>query len=112
MRGKEYAVVATGVRQGRPAPLRLTRRGRAVVFALFLAAWTAASAVLWATASRAEESPVPGVTVVVRPGDSLWSIAEREAPGRATGDVVAGIVRLNDVDGSLIHPGESLVLPR
>jgi hypothetical protein len=67
MRGKEYAVVTTGVRRGQPAPLRLTRRGRIVVLTFFLLLASFASAVLWTTASRAEE-PSSGLapTVVVQ----------------------------------------------
>jgi predicted metal-binding membrane protein len=48
-------------------PLRLTRRGRAVVLLVFIAMASLASAVLFTTASRADEPPaVPGSAVVVR----------------------------------------------
>ncbi|WP_306215127.1 LysM peptidoglycan-binding domain-containing protein [Actinoplanes sp. RD1] len=103
-------MVATGVRP-RPAPLRLTRRGRVVLLSLFLAAWCSASAVLWATASRADEAPRPGPAVVVHEGDSLWSIAERVAPGRPASEVVGDIERLNGLTGPLLRPGQTLVLP-
>ncbi|WP_305782749.1 LysM peptidoglycan-binding domain-containing protein [Symbioplanes lichenis] len=103
-------MVATGVRP-RPAPLRLTRRGRVVLLSLFLAAWCSASAVLWATASRADEVPRPGPSVVVHEGDSLWSIAERVAPGRPASEVVSDIERLNGLSDPLLRPGQSLVLP-
>ncbi|BCJ54860.1 hypothetical protein Asp14428_63350 [Actinoplanes sp. NBRC 14428] len=81
MRGKEYAVVATGMRQGPHPPLRLTRRGRIVVLTFFVLMASLASAVLWTTASRADEPPTgPAPTVIVQPDDTLWSIAERVAP--------------------------------
>jgi DNA-binding transcriptional LysR family regulator len=77
MRRKEYAVVITGMRRaGQPAPLRLTRRGRVVVLTFFILLASLASAVLWTTASRAEDPPAgPAPTVVVQPDDTLWAIA-------------------------------------
>lgn len=116
MRGKEYAVVATGVRRaGQPAPLRLTRRGRVVVLALFVLLASLASAVLWTTASRADDPPAgPLPTVVVQPDDTLWAIAGRVSPGRGSHTVVAEIRRLNGMgaDDVTIHAGDTLVVPR
>ena len=113
MRGKEYAVVATGVRPGRPAPIRLTRRGRIVVLTFFVLMASLASAVLWTTASRADE-PLggPAPTVVVQPDDSLWSIAERVAPDRPPLDVIHDIRTLNGIETSYVHAGETLIVPR
>ncbi|MFI5931144.1 LysM peptidoglycan-binding domain-containing protein [Actinoplanes sp. NPDC051494] len=112
MRGKEYAVVATGVRPARPVPLRLTRRGRIVVLAVLFLLATLASAVLWTTASRADETPTgPTSTVVVQPDDSLWSIAARVAPDRSRERVVREIRHLNGIPGSDIYAGETLVVP-
>ena len=113
MRRKEYAVVATGVRAGRPAPIRLTRRGRIVVLTFFILMASLASAVLWTTASRADD-PVegPAPTVVVQPDDSLWSIAERVAPGRPPLDVIHDIRTLNGIDNWYVYAGETLVVPR
>ena len=113
MRGKEYAVVTTGMRRGQPAPLRLTRRGRVVVLTFFIFLASLASAVLWTTASRADESPAgPAPSVVVEPDDTLWSIASRTSPGRDPRDVIAEIRKLNGLDDRYIHPGETLTLPR
>lgn len=61
-------MVATGVRPGRPAPLRLTRRGRAVVLGLFIAMSIFASAVLWTTSSRADETSSGATKGSDRPG--------------------------------------------
>lgn len=48
----------------------------------------------------------------VRSGDTLWTIAERVGPDdddvRA---VVAEIMDLNDLESSLIRPGQSLLVP-
>jgi len=96
-----------------PAPLRLTRRGRAVVLAFFMLMASAASAVLFATASRANDPETgPAPTVVVQPHDTLWSIATRTAPRRDPYAAVAELQRLNDLSGYVVHPGETLVLPR
>jgi hypothetical protein len=116
MRRREYAVVATGMRRiEQPPPLRLTRRGRVVVLTLFVLLASLASAVLWTTASRAEERPAgPAPTVVVQSDDTLWDIAARTSPGRSPHDVVAEIRRLNGLgaDDIAIHGGETLVVPR
>jgi hypothetical protein len=106
-------VVATGVRPARPAPLRLTRRGRLVVLAFFVLMASLASAVLWTTASRADDTPTaPLPTVVVQPEDSLWSIAGRVAPGRAPQDVIPEIRRLNGIHGTDLYAGQRLTVPR
>jgi hypothetical protein len=103
-------MVTTDLR--RPA-LRLTRRGRAVVLAFFVLMASLASAVLFTTASRASDPDTgPAPTVVVQPHDTLWSIATRTAPRRDPYAAVAEIQRLNGLDGYVVHPGQTLVLPR
>ena len=48
----------------------------------------------------------------VRSGDTLWSIAEQVAPADSdVRAVVAEIRGLNDLDSSLIRPGQSLLVP-
>jgi hypothetical protein len=96
----------------RRPPLRLTRRGRAVVLAFFVLMASLASAVLFTTASRASDPGTgPPPTVVVQPHDTLWSIATRTSPRRDPYAAVAEIQRLNDLDGYVVHPGETLILP-
>lgn len=100
--------------------LRLTRRGRAVVTILLLLLVAAAAAVL-SPASRAADpasrsgSGVARATapaaVVVGPGDSLWSLAERHRPDRDPATVVDEIRRLNRMDGYLVYVGQHLLLP-
>jgi LysM repeat protein len=103
-------MVTTDLR--RPA-LRLTRRGRAVVLAFFVLMASLASAVVFTTASRASDPDTgPAPTVVVQPHDTLWSIATRTAPRRDPYAAVAEIQRLNGLDGYVVHPGQTLVLPR
>ena len=105
-------MVANGVRQAQP-PLRLTRRGRAVVLGFLDLLASLASAVLFTTASRAEEVPAgPPPTIVVRPGDTLWDIAARTLP-RGDGQVaVDQLRRLNGLPGYSVQPGDVLILPR
>jgi len=48
--------------------------------------------------------------VVVAPGETLWSIAERVAPDRDPRTVVAGIQRLNDLPTADVRAGQTLRL--
>jgi hypothetical protein len=48
---------------------------------------------------------------VVRSGDTLWSIAVRQAPGEDPRPVVDSIVRINAVDPGTLVPGRELQLP-
>jgi Tfp pilus assembly protein FimV len=47
---------------------------------------------------------------VVEPGDTLWSIARRVAPGRDPRPVVDGLIEANDVRGGL-QAGQELSIP-
>jgi len=69
-----------------------------------------AAALAVGMAARTSHGAGPERTVVVRPGDTLWSIASRTHAG----DVREGVWRLeqrNHLDGATITPGERLVLP-
>ncbi len=50
-------------------------------------------------------------TYVVRPGDTLWSIAERFAPSTDPRVVVDAIASANGVDPGTLMPGQQLSLP-
>ena len=59
------------------------------------------------------ETPPPPQSVIVEPGDSMWTIADRHAPNRVDSYWIR-VVELNrdrfdDVD--LIHPGDVVLLP-
>src|SRR5215216_692372 len=56
------------------------------------------------------ERPAPRVHYVVQPGDTLWSIARRVAPGRDPRPVVDGLIEANDVRGGL-QIGQELSIP-
>jgi Tfp pilus assembly protein FimV len=94
-------------------PLRLTRRGRAAVLVLLVLAASLASAVLFTTASRADNTPGgPAPTIVVQRGDTLWGIAARALPRRNNQDAVAELRDLNHLSGYDVKPGDVLTLPR
>jgi Tfp pilus assembly protein FimV len=56
------------------------------------------------------DRPTPRVTYVVEPGDTLWSIARRVAPGRDPRPVVDGMIEANDLRGEL-QAGQELSIP-
>jgi LysM domain len=93
--------------------LRLTRRGRVVVLMFFVLLASLASAVLFTTASRADNPPTgPAPTIVVREHDTLWAIATRSATRRDPYVTVAEIQKLNNLHGYIVQPGQTLILPR
>lgn len=49
--------------------------------------------------------------VTVESGQSLWQLAEAIAPQADPRDVIADFVLLNQLDGSVVHPGERLAIP-
>ncbi len=64
----------------------------------------------WSLLTRTSEGAGKAQPYVVRPGDTLWSIAA----ARYGGDPREGIWKLqrrNDLAGTTITPGERLVLP-
>ncbi len=100
------------------APLTLTRRGRCVlVCLLILAAVLVGFAVANGAAATRTGVPV-GVyeknlsQVVVRPGDSLWSIAARAEPDADPRLVIQQITEINALPGPEIVVGQRLWVPK
>jgi hypothetical protein len=97
-------------------PLRLTRRGKIVV--AVAAALLAAGLSLVIAASAQATSHSPGAAqqglakVTVRPGQSLWSVAESADPNADTRAVIQQIVELNGLSADTVMPGQSLWVPR
>jgi LysM domain-containing protein len=88
---------------------RVRRRLATVAVAGLLLAGVVVGPIGHVFAARA--APRHGRTVVVRDGDTLWSIAERTDPGadpRAASDAIAAA---NDVEAGALVPGQRLVLP-
>ena len=107
----------TGQGQAASAPLRLTRRGRVVVAvaaallltALSLVVAGSALATSHAAPSRAGEQHLTQVTV--RPGQSLWSVAEAADPNADTRLVIQQIINLNGLTEDTIVAGQQLWVP-
>lgn len=97
--------------------LRMTARGRRVVVGLVslplaVAVFMGALAGGEALASRSASAPAGEfTTVLVEPGDSLWSIALEVAPSADPRDVVDEIVRLNALGSSTVTAGQRIAIP-
>jgi nucleoid-associated protein YgaU len=101
---------------GRPRStrVRLTRRARRLAVALALCGGVVLGSLLNSLVSGAagDGLHLAGVSsVVVEPGDTLWSIAESVADGADVRVVVARIQELNEFEGSALVPGQVLQLP-
>ncbi|GAA4246708.1 hypothetical protein GCM10022255_019450 [Dactylosporangium darangshiense] len=92
-------------------PIRLTRRGRVVLFT-FLLGVAGGLASLAAAPGQAADPPGPAPTVIVQPGDTLWGIATRHSGRQGRDATVEDIRRLNHLDGYSIDAGQRLILPR
>ena len=99
-------------------PLRLTRRGRVVVAVVAALLVTVISLLATGAAQATNHGPSSGaarhglVQVVVRPGQSLWSVAEKAAPDRDTRAVIQQIIDLNSLTGDTVSAGQQLWVPR
>ena len=110
--------------QARPVRtrVRLTRRGRIVVATLITASVVLVAALAWlAGTTRAEAAgsgpPASAVyhslrSVVVQPGESLWTIATQADPAGDPRAVMQEIIDINALHGTSVQPGERLWLPR
>ena len=102
----------TAGRSADEAPLRLTRRGRAVVTVLALAL----SGMAFVLGSHAAAGATSDATVeryVVRTGDTLWDIAaSSRAAGESVQHQVRELVRVNGMSGTHVDAGQELVVPR
>ena len=92
-------------------PLRLTRRGIAV---LSLAVMAVCVAIVGLATLSAPSAPTPvhaPHAVTVEAGDSLWSIAARIAPDRDPRAEVDALRHTNHLSGVLVVPGQVLRVP-
>jgi nucleoid-associated protein YgaU len=91
-------------------PMRSSRRirpaGRWAAVVLVACCVSAGLAVVAHGGSGAQDA-----TVVVQPGDTLWSIAAQRYPSDDVRARVDEIERLNALSGPLIEVGETLRLP-
>jgi len=98
----------------RPAStVRLTRRGRLVIFLGALALLMLAAVAMGAgsVASGEAGSPSPSRVVVINEGDTLWGLASEAADG---GDVRAmedTIIRMNALESPMLMVGQRVRVP-
>jgi len=92
--------------------VRLTRRGRALGRTLAIVLVVAVFLLVAPGLARGDgpDRSAPRLTYVVQPGDTLWSIAHRVAPGQDPRPVVDRLIEANDVQGGL-QAGQELSIP-
>jgi LysM repeat protein len=99
----------------RPAvsTVRLTRRGRLVVFLLALGVVLTAALLLSGRSTATSESgrDVPTVKVTVEPGQTLWGISSEVADDGDVRAMVDRIEQLNALDDSMLYAGQELFVP-
>ena len=100
-----------------PAPRRLTRRGRIVV-AVMAVLLAAGLSLVVAGAAQATGRPASPrgtgsglIRVVVRPGQSLWSVAENADPNADPRLVIQQIAQLNALTTDIVMAGQRLWVP-
>jgi nucleoid-associated protein YgaU len=107
------------IRSRPPVPATTYRRRRAVAAGLALAVVLVAAQAGGALGDTplavperrpAVSEPAGPVSVVVDPGDSLWSIAEKLEPGEDPRPIVDALAEARG--GAPLIPGETIVWPR
>ena len=99
------------------SPARLTRRGRLVVAALLLGVTSGlvlslpVVATTQATATNERGSTAVAERVTVRPGETLWGIAERVRPDADPRATIARIRDMNGLASSAAQAGQVLLVP-
>jgi nucleoid-associated protein YgaU len=105
-------------------PVRLTRRGRLVITGMAVLLVAAGSVALAGAAQAIGHSGAqarPGkagaagaaiTKVEVRPGQSLWTLAEAYDPNADTRQVIQEILQLNSLSTDQVQPGQVLWMPR
>ncbi|WP_082474037.1 LysM peptidoglycan-binding domain-containing protein [Curtobacterium sp. Leaf261] len=98
--------------------LRLTRRGRVVfttVAAIPLLIVVALAVLNGGQASAGDGStsgsPATFQTVTIEPGESLWQVAEEQAPNSDPREFVQDVLTLNNLDGSAVQAGQQIAIP-
>lgn len=87
------------------------RRRRLAAVAVLIGAWALGGPVAGVVGLRGPDASSQVRTYVVRPGDTLWSIAGRFEPDRDPREVVYELTRANDVDAGGLVPGQRLAVP-
>jgi nucleoid-associated protein YgaU len=110
-RGRSAGAVDVGATSAESS-LRLTRRGRVVVWALAVAIAAGVGLSAQSAGAEAPGAALPVETHVVAPGETLWQIAgEVAAPGADLRDVVADLVELNGLGDAGLQAGQEILVP-
>lgn len=93
--------------------MRLTRRGRLVLVLLVMTLAVVAGLTLGHGSSLASDKHQRATqhTLIVQPGESLWTVANRVAPHSDPRAVVADIETLNHLSTPSVEAGERLIVP-
>jgi hypothetical protein len=95
--------------------IRLTRRGRVVFTSLAAAPLVAVAAWLGVNAlpavATSSSSSVVFEYATIESGQSLWQLASSIAPEADPRDVIADVMRLNQLDSSTVSPGQRIAIP-
>lgn len=103
------------------AALRLTRRGRIVLAALAVVLATVVITVIGMAAAGGAQATNHGKAgagyqgmrqIVVRPGQTLWSIAAKVEPSSDPRQVITEIMTANSLTSTVIQAGELIWVPR
>jgi Tfp pilus assembly protein FimV len=94
------------------APARLTRRGRLVMTVAVLGATFGVLGMAQPQAfALGHQDAAVAERVTVRPGETLWAIAQRTAPGADPRETIARIQSMNDLESSAVPAGSVLLVP-
>ncbi len=106
----------------RRTPVRLTRRGRIVVGTIAVIGTAAVASLIWlAISGQAQASGYAGpgtpardsmLRVLVRPGESLWSIAVHADPSTDPRAIIPQIMDINSLPDTAIRAGQVLWVPK
>jgi hypothetical protein len=105
-----------------PGGLRLTRRGRRVLTGFAMLVAVIGAMLIWTSVAGGAQAPRAGAParsayqgmtqVVVRPGQTLWSVAAAADPSADPWTVIQQISDANALNGSQIQAGQLLWVPK
>jgi hypothetical protein len=106
----------------RPGGMRLTRRGRRLLTGLAMLVLVISAMLIWTSVAGGAQTPGPGAPagsvyqgmtqIVVRPGQTLWSIAVAADPAENPWTAVQQISDVNALNGDEVQAGQLLWVPR
>jgi hypothetical protein len=103
---------APGALQRAPQPARLTRRGRLAVTLALVAASTGVLGLAQPQAFALGRGDGPATQrITVRPGETLWAIADRVAPDADPRSTIARLESMNHLRSSTVPAGSVLLVP-